>query len=482
VSVARLTAPDDRTAKSIVAYDLIIVGMGSAGMVAAEFASTLGIRVACAERDRVGGDCLWTGCVPSKALLASAKAAHTMRHADAYGLTPADPAVDTARVWRRIRAVQDDIAASDDNAERFRALGVDVLEGGAALRSGTRVVVGEQEHATRFVLLATGSRPALPPIDGLAEAQPLTSERIFTLERAPASVVMIGAGPITIELAQALARLGVTVTVLQRGPRVLTREEPALAERLLARLRAEGVEVVTGVDADRVSVGAGGDAKTVHAGERSWTAQEIFVGAGRAPNVERLGLAEAGVKLGPRGVVVDGSLRSSVASVYAAGDVAGRHLFTHAAGYEAARAVRNMFFPGSSSGPYLVPWCTFTDPELAHAGLTEAAARERHGDGAVRVWRQDLAHSDRARTESASDGELRIVTAKGRIVGAHVLAPNAGEVIGELALAIDRKLKLTDLASVVHVYPTIALAIQQLAGAAAYESARRVRWLVRSRA
>ena len=462
--------------------DLIIVGMGSAGMVAAQFASTLGIRVACAERDRIGGDCLWTGCVPSKALLASAKAAHAMRNADAYGLAAVDPAVDTARVWARIHAIQDEIAATDDNADRFRRLGVDVLDGAARLLSPTTLRVGEVQHATRFVLLATGSRPALPQIDGLAAAAPLTSERIFTLTQAPASVVMIGGGPITIELAQALVRLGVPVTVLQSGPRILPREEPALARRLLARLRAEGVEVVTGVDADRVSVGAGGAAKTVHAGERSWTAQELFVGAGRAPNVEDLGLEEAGVRLGPRGVVVDRALRSSVASVYAAGDVAGRHIFTHAAGYEAARAVRNMFFPGSSSGPYLVPWCTFTDPELARAGLTEAQARAHHGDRAVRVWRQDLAHSDRARTDSASDGELRIVTAKGRVVGAHLLAPNAGEVIGELALAIDRRLKLTDLANVVHVYPTIALAIQQLAAEAAYAAARRVRWLVRLRA
>ncbi|HVF79117.1 MAG TPA: FAD-dependent oxidoreductase [Solirubrobacteraceae bacterium] len=473
--MARPTDPRKR-------FDLIIVGMGSAGMVAAEFASTLGVKVACAERERIGGDCLWTGCVPSKALIASAKAAHTMRHGDDYGLVAGEPEIDTARVWARIHAIQQQIAATDDNADRFRALGTEVLEGAARLLSPTSVQVGAAQYATRFVLLATGSRPALPPVDGLAAAKPLTSERIFALERAPASVVMLGAGPITIELAQALARLGVAVTVLERESRVLEREEPALAQRLLARLRAEGVEVVTGVDADRVTVGPGATERTVHAGERSWTAQEIFVGAGRAPNVEGLGLEEAGVKLSPRGVVVDRSLRSSVASVYAAGDVAGRHLFTHAAGYEAARAVRNMFFPGTSDGPYLVPWCTFTDPELAHAGLTEAQARTRHGDRAVRVSRQDLAHSDRARTDSASDGELRIITAKGRIVGAHVLAPSAGEVIGELALAIDRKLKLTDLANVVHVYPTIAVAIQQLAGEAAYASAKRFSWLARSRA
>ncbi len=462
-------------------YDLIIIGFGSAGLVAAEFAATLGIAVACAERDRVGGDCLWTGCVPSKALLASAKAAHTMRHADDYGLTPVDPDVDTARVWTRIKAIQAGIAAGDDDPDRFRAAGVVVLEGAARLTSPTTVRVGEAEHATRFVLLATGSRPALPPIEGLPEAAPLTSERIFELQRAPRSVVMLGAGPISMELAQGLARLGVRVTVLQRGERVLAREEPELAGRLLARLRAEGVELVCGVRADRVTVEPGG-ARRVHAGQRSWSAEEIFVGTGRAPNVEDMGLEEAGVKLGPSGVVVDGRLRSSVKSIYAAGDVAGRHLFTHSAGYEAARAVRNMFFPGSSKGSYLVPWCTFTDPELAHAGLTEAQARAEHGDGAVRVWRRDLSHSDRARTESAEDGELRIVTAKGRIVGAHLLAPGAGEVIGELALAIERKLKLTDLANVVHVYPTIALAIQQLAGEASYESAARLSWLVRSRA
>ena len=187
------------------------------------------------------------------------------------------------------------------------------------------------------------------------------------------------------------------------------------------------------------------------------------------------------MKVGVRGIEVDRALRTSARSVYAAGDVAGRHHFTHSAGYEAARAVRNMFFPGVNKGAYGVPWCTFTDPELARAGLTEAQARAQHGDR-VRVWRRDLAHSDRARTESAADGELRIVTAKGRIVGAHVLAPGAGEVIGELALAIDRRLKLADLAGVVHVYPTIAVAIQQIAGDASYEAARRYAWLVRSRA
>jgi pyruvate/2-oxoglutarate dehydrogenase complex dihydrolipoamide dehydrogenase (E3) component len=460
-------------------YDLIIVGMGSAGMVAAEFAPKLGIKVAAVEGHRVGGDCLWTGCVPSKALLASAKAAHTMRHAGMYGIEPVEPRIDTARVWARIHAIQHELAATDDDPQRFEAAGVEVLLGAARLTSPTTVRVGEQEHEARHVLLATGSRPATPPIEGLAEARFLTSERIFELERPPESLVMIGAGPISIELSQALTRLGVAVTVLQKGPGVLVREEPELARRLLDTLRAEGVDLQVDVDVDRVTVGEDG-AKTVHAGERSWTAAEVFVGAGRVPNVEGLGLEAAGVKVGGHGVVVDDKLRTSVKTIYAAGDVTGRLLFTHAAGYEAARAVRNMFLPGSSGGAYLVPWCTFTDPELAHAGMTEAEARAAHGDDAVAVWRQDLSHSDRARAESASDGEIRIITAKGRVVGAHALSPNAGELIGELALAIDRKLKLTDLSSLVHVYPTIAVAIQQLAGEASYASAEKYSWLVRS--
>lgn len=453
--------------------------MGSAGMVAAELASTLGVKVAVAERDRVGGDCLWTGCVPSKALLASARAAHTIRRSDAYGLEAVGPSTDTDRVWTRLKAIQVQIAQTDDSAERFTAMGVEVLSGAAHLTSPTTVRVGGS-HRTRHVLLATGSRPALPPIDGLEDAGPLTSETIFTLDQAPRSVVMIGGGPIGVELAQGLARLGARVTLLQRGPRLLPRDEPELAERLAAVLSAERVRIITGVEPDRVSVAADGT-KTVHAGDRSWTGAEVFVAAGRAPNVDGLGLEECGVKVGAHGVAVDAALRTNVKSIYAAGDVAGRHHFTHAAGYEAARAVRNMFLPGTSRGDYLVPWCTFTDPELAHAGLTEAQARARHGHDAVRVWRRDLAHSDRARTESAAEGELRIVTAKGRIVGAHVLAPAAGELIGELALAIDRRLKLSDLASVVHVYPTIALAIQQLAAQASYAKAERYRWLVRSR-
>lgn len=465
-------------------YDLVIIGMGSAGTVAAEFASKLDIEVAAVERDRVGGDCLWTGCVPSKALLASAKAAHTMRHADRYGLTAVEPEIDTARVFERIRSIQADLAATDDSPERFADLGVDMHFGAARLTGpNTLEVEGGETLRSRFFLLCTGSRPAAPPVDGLADAGYLTSESVWEIDRAPESLVVIGGGPISMELSQGFSRLGVEVTVLERSDGVLSRDEPELAARLVEQVRADGVELVTGVQIESVAVENG--AKVVRAkvdgASRQWRAAEIFVGAGREPNLDGLGLDEIGVETGHKGVVVDDHLRSSVKSIYAAGDLAGRYLFTHSAGYEAATAIRNMFFPGSDDAPDFVPWCTYTDPELAHAGLTEAEARERHGDN-VEVWRHDLSHSDRARTDSAPGGEIRIVTHKGKMVGGHVLSPNAGEVIHELALAISEEKKLSDLSSLVHVYPTLSLGIGQLSGEAGYARAERFGFLVRSKA
>jgi len=460
-------------------YDLVIVGMGSGGMVAAEFASTLDIRVAAVERSRVGGDCLWTGCVPSKSLLASSKAAHTIRHADRYGLTATDPAVDTARVWDRIRDIQQRLAQTTDSPERFERLGIDMHVGRAGIAGPHEVTVDGATLRTRFVLLATGSRPTAPPIPGLAEAGYLTSETLFEQSRAPQSIVLIGGGPIAIELSQAFTRLGVQTTTLERADRVLVRDDPELVDRLVAVLRTEGVDLRVGVEVERVTVENG--RKVVHTGKHRFAADELFVGAGRQANVEGLGLEEAGVRLGPSGVAVDTRMRTSVGSIYACGDVAGRYQFTHSAGYEATRAIRNMFFPASARDDYEVPWCTFTDPELARVGLTETQARERWGDD-VRVWQHELDDSDRARAEGADAGAMRVVTHKGRIVGGHVLSPAAGEIIHELVLAVDRGLSLTDLAGIVHVYPTFAIGLQQLAGEAAYESARRLGWLVRSRA
>src|SRR5438552_14096573 len=357
--------------------------MGSGGMVGAEFAATIGVRTAVVERARVGGDCLWTGCVPSKSLLASAKAAHVMRTADKYGLPPGVPDVDSELVWKRTRAIQQEVASTDDDPKRYEDMGVDILRGTARLTGANTLDVDGRTIETRYVLLCTGSRPAVPPIDGLATAGYITSENLFELERAPESMVMVGGGPIAIEMAQGFNRLGIRTTVLQKGPGILPRDEPDLVAVLQQQLVDEGVNLCLDVTTERVTIEPDGR-KTVHGTQagtpKSWTAHELLVAVGRRPNVDGMGLEELGVEVGPKGVVVDERLRTNVKSIYAAGDVAGRYLFTHSAGYEAVRAIRDAFFPGKGKADELVPWCTFTDPELAHAGMTSEEALEQFGD------------------------------------------------------------------------------------------------------
>src|SRR6266540_3648268 len=297
-------------------YDIVIIGAGSAGMVAAEAAANMGVEVALVARAQVGGDCLWTGWVPSKTLLASAKAAFTIKHAERYGLRADGFHVDSAGVWQRIRDVQRQIAATDDNPERYAKLGVDILWGEASFAGGHCVQIAGRAVATRFALVCTGSRPAFPPVLGLAGAEPLTSENVFEQERAPASLAIVGAGPVAIEMAQAMNRLGVQVRVLEIADRILSQDE------------------------------------------------QILLAAGRRPNIDSLALEKVGIETGPRGIIVDKNLRTSAKWVYAAGDCAGRYLFTHSAAAEAVTALRNMFFPGSAPAPDLIPWTTFTDPEL----------------------------------------------------------------------------------------------------------------------
>jgi pyruvate/2-oxoglutarate dehydrogenase complex dihydrolipoamide dehydrogenase (E3) component len=466
--------------------DLVIVGMGSGGMVAAEFAATLGLKVAVAERGRVGGDCLWTGCVPSKALLASGKVADHMRHADHWGIEPVAPTVDRGRVWERIRSVQRQVADTDDNPDRFRAMGVEIVAGPARVTGPNTVVVkteeGDRELTTRYVLLCTGSRPAVPPIEGLDEVGYLTSESLFELTDPPASFVSIGGGPICVEMTQGFTRLGIPTTLLQKGPRVLPRDEPTLVDKLVEHLRGEGVDLRFNVETERVT--REGGKKVVHGTEdgqpTTWGADELLVGVGRRPNIEGLGLEELGIETGPKGVVVDNRGRTSVHTIYACGDIAGRHLFTHSAAYEGVRAVRDMFIVGTGKVVASVPWCTFTDPELAHTGLTEAEALDEF-KGDVEVWHQDLIHNDRSRADGATDGAVVVVTHKKRIVGAHILAPAAGEMIHEFALAIAEDVTLSSLSQFMHVYPTVSTSIGQLAGEAAFEKAEKYRWLVKRR-
>ncbi|MEO6652340.1 MAG: FAD-dependent oxidoreductase [Ilumatobacteraceae bacterium] len=464
-------------------YDLVILGLGSGGTIAAEFAaSQLKLKVAAVERARIGGDCLWTGCVPSKALIASARVAHTVRHAAGYGIGGAEPEIDLEAVWARIKRIQSDIAATDDSPDRFRELGVELIEGTGQITGYQQVTVdtasGPRVLDTRYILICTGSRPTVPPIPGLADVDFLTSENLFDVDAPPRSLVMIGGGPIAVELAQAMVRLGVPTTVIGREPRLVSRDEPELTDRLATILRNEGVNLQLATEV--TGVRTGGDGVVVETADEEFTAAGVVVATGRTANVETLGLEQLGIPVSAEGVEVDGRSRTHVPSIYVVGDAAkGRPQFTHVAAHDAVLAVRDMFFPGRGTPPQLIPWCTFTEPELAHVGLTAARARERHGADAVSVHRRELADNDRARADGTTDGLIMIVTVKGRIVGGHALAPRAGELIHELGLAIEFGAKLTDLSSLIHIYPTLSSAIGRLAGDQSFKTARRYRFLAK---
>ena len=457
-------------------FDIAAIGGGTAGLVTAAGSAGLGARVALIERERLGGDCLWTGCVPSKALISSARVAHRFRDAAAHGLADAEPGIDGADVLASVRDVRAQIEPHDD-PERFRAMGVDVVEGSARFVSPHEVEVdGRRIRARRFVI-ATGSRAAVPPIPGLAEAGYFTHAEAFDRDTIPGSLAVVGGGPIGVELAQAFRRLGVEVTVVELLDRLMVREEPELADLLTDRLRAEGIRIrtgriVTGVervdDRRRVTIAPPGAATEdgTGAGTEAFDVDEVLVAAGRAPNTEDMGLEAAGVETADGWVTVDSKLRTSRKHILAAGDVIGGFLFTHVADHEARTVVQNALFPVRAKIDYgVIPWCTYTDPELAHVGLTEAEARDQHGS-AVSAHVYDIANLDRAIAERAAMGRVKIVVGKGgAILGGHVLAPTAGTMIAEISLAMKAGVKLGTLASLVHPYPTMSEGVKRTADA-----------------
>ena len=464
-------------------YDLVIIGMGSGGTLAAEFAAgEVGLKVAAVERGPIGGDCLWTGCVPSKTLIASARVAHTVRTAERFGVRGGEPDIDLEAVWTRIKDVRDQIAATDDHPDRFRQMGVDVIEGTARI-SGYRQVTVETPDApveldTRYVLVCTGSRPSMPEVEGIDTVDVLTSENLFELDRPPSSLVMIGGGPIATELAQAMVRLGVPTTVIEQAHRLVPRDEPELADRLGQILRGEGVDLRLATTA--TAVRPGGDGVVVETTDGGFTAEGLLVATGRIANVDGLGLDKFGVPVSAAGAEVDERNRTLVPNIYVVGDAAAdRPRYTHAAAHDAVLAVRDMFFPGRGAPAHLVPWCTFTDPELAHAGLTAAEARERHGERNVTVYRHELAENDRARADGTTEGSIIVVTANDRIVGAHALAPGAGELIHELALAIRFGIGVDELSDLVHIYPTIATGIGRIGADRSFDTVRKYRAVAR---
>jgi len=461
-------------------YDLVIVGLGSAGLSAVAFADRLGLRVAAVDPAPPGGDCLWTGCMPSKTLIASGRAAQAVRSAERFGVRAGPPKIDGPAVLERIGEVQDSIADGEDSSKHLGNLGADIICGRGRVTGPHEVTVDDSRVlSTRFVLVATGARPIVPPIDGLADVSHRTTEDLWEMHDLPDRLIVLGGGPIALELSQAFARLGVAVTVLELADRVLEREDPLLVEQLVAALAEEGVVIETGVAVSRVERVDGSTVlHGLQRGEvRTWATDELLVATGRRANLSGLGLDDLGLSVdGP--LAVDHRLRTRVRSVYAAGECTTRPSFTHVAGYDGVQAVRDMFLPGRGRTDELPLWVTFTEPELAHVGLTPAQAREAHGSK-TRVHVVDLAATDRGLTDGLERGSLIVVTLRDRIVGAHVLAPAAGEMIHELALAVRKKMRLIELGSMVHAYPTLSMSLGMLAAQEAERMLDRWRPLVR---
>lgn len=441
-------------------YDLAIIGGGTVGIVASRTAAGLGARVVLVDRDPrgPGGDCLWTGCVPSKALLAAAERAHAMRTADAVGLPPHHPEIDFARVMEHVHAARA-VIEPEDSAAALRRDGVHVIEGSARFAGPGRIEIeGGAAIAYRSALIATGSRPAMPELPGLQEADPLTNETVWDLRERPERLAILGGGPIGCELGQAFARLGSQVTIVEPLDGLLSKEEPAARELIAARLRGDGVDLR--LRARPLRVDDGGVLVAAQGGDEQRLAfDRIFVATGRRPETDGLGLEAIGVERDEHGAIkVDDRLATTARGVFAAGDAVGALPFTHVAGYHGRTVVANALFRARARVSYdAVPWVTFTDPEVARVGLTEAQARERYGDGGVTVVTHDYASNDRAITAGDTTGFAKLVgDAKGRLVGATVAAPRGGESIAELAAWVRAGRKIDDVSQTVHAYPTFS--------------------------
>ena len=432
-------------------YDLVAIGGGTAGLVTAAGAALLGVRPALVESVALGGDCLWTGCVPSKALLSSAKLAHAMRGAESLGLTGASPGHAFADVMARMRRARGVVAHHDD-PQRFRDMGVDVLEGHARFTGpGTVVVDGVGTIRSKRIVIATGASAFVPPIPGLEEVGYLTNHDAFDQDVLPGRIVILGGGPIGLEFSQIYARLGARVTVLEMADRILAKEDPDVSALMADVLENEGIRIRTRTEV--VSFDQDGNDKVAVARDGTRVAaDEVFVATGRTPNTADLGLDRAGVDLDGSAVRVDSGLATSARGVWAAGDVTGGLQFTHVAEYMASTALRNALLPIRTTVDYAnVPWVTFTDPEVAHVGLSRADAEDRGGT----TYQYDFSDLDRAIADGETRGMVRIsADRKGKILGATVVGASAGEILFPLVLARTHGLTLAQVAGTIFPYPT----------------------------
>ncbi len=478
-------------------YDLVVIGAGSAGLTAARFAARLGVRVALLERARLGGDCTWTGCVPSKSIVRTAALVHRARQGDRFGLPVVEPVVDLAAVMAHVRDVIAGVSEGE-TAEALQDLGIDVIFGQARFLSPHQLAVEGRTLTARKIIIASGSHSKVPPVEGggtwadaagmgLTGASPggrgpqgpprepqpqdLQPQRVFTYETIwnlrdlPRRLAVVGGGPLGCEMAQVFARLGAEVTVIGRADRLLPRDEPEASAVLAQVFAEEGITLRLGSRVGELLPRDGGVELTI-AGERM-VVDAVLYAVGRAPNVDGLDLEKANVRFSESGIVVDDTLRTTQRDIYAAGDCTGGYQFTHLAGRQGFVAARNALLPGSTSAAKgALPWVTFTDPEVAHVGLGEERARARYG-AKVQVAMWPMTKVDRARTDMDTNGFVKLVHLKnGTILGATMVAGRAGEAIHEWALAIDHGLRVGALATTVHAYPTYSVATLELAAEA----------------
>ncbi len=440
-------------------YNLVVIGGGTAGLVTAAGAAGLGAKVALVERDLLGGDCLNVGCVPSKALIRAARAVGDVRDAGRFGVqVPPGTTVDFEAVMARMRELRGRISPHD-SAARFRGLGIDVFLGEGRFTSATTVEVDGQTLTFARACIATGARASAPPIPGLEEAGYLTNETVFSLTSLPRRLAVIGAGPIGCELAQAFARFGSDVTLLELMPRILGNEDADAAAIVQQALVADGIRVLCGSKDIQISRSKAGKRLSLQVDGVSHDIEvdEILVGVGRAPNVTGLGLEAAGVAYDRTGVTVNDFLQTSTPSIYAAGDIASRYKFTHAADALARVVIQNaLFFGRKRASALTIPWCTYTDPEVAHVGLYP---KDAHAKGVpIDTYTIEHAKGDRAMLDGETEGFLKVHTRKGKdtIVGATLVARHAGEMISEITLAMKAGAGLGTLAATIHPYPTQA--------------------------
>lgn len=440
-------------------YHLIVIGAGSAGLVAAAGAAGLGARVALIEKNKMGGDCLNTGCVPSKAIIRTAKLAYDMRTATRFGLSNVSVAAALDKVLASVRKTQAELA-HHDSVERFTALGVDVYRDAFRFTAPDTISNGKDTLAAKRFVIATGGSPAVPPVKGIEQAPYVTSDTVWELTELPKRFLVLGGGPIGCELAQVFARLGSRVTLLQRAKQLLPREDPDVGRHLQDRFIRENIHVLTEYETQQIQSADNGFeliGKTRSGKPSRHPFDKILVAAGRKPNVDGLDLDKAGVKFTRRGIVVDNTLRTTNRKIFACGDVIGSYLFTHTADFQARLILRNALFPGRSRIHYrVVPWCTFTDPEVARVGLNESQARAQNV--AFDKYIYEFRDLDRAVCDRESEGFIKLLTKKGtdKILGFTIVGPHAGDLMHELTLAMHQKIGLKKISQMIHVYPTMA--------------------------